>query len=83
MSFTIITTQANPLLRPLHERMPVIIPAEEEQSWLSANSSELVAVKKLLKPYPRDEMEFYPVSPSVNSPTFDNPKCLEPIAILD
>ena len=77
-SCTIITTTANSLMEPIHNRMPVILTRETESSWLDqkAESSELRA---LLVPYPANEMDAYEVSTLVNSPKNDS---LEVIARL-
>ena len=78
LSCTIITTSANELLKDVHDRMPVILPREAEGTWLNPDApvSELLS---LLKPYPADEMEFYPVSRAVNSRAIDSPDCIAPI----
>jgi len=55
---TIITTQANELLRPIHERMPVIIPKEQEESWLKNDMIDTSNLLGALKPYPAEEMEY-------------------------
>lgn len=54
---TIITTQANSLVRPIHERMPVIIPKEQEKIWLKNDMSDMHSPLEVLKPYPAEEME--------------------------
>lgn len=76
---TIITTEANELLQPVHERMPVILPQSAEALWLDPKMTDPEKLLPLLKPYPSDEMEFYPVSRVVNSPANDTPECLVPI----
>jgi putative SOS response-associated peptidase YedK len=53
---TIITTDANDLIRPIHDRMPVILPQEKEAAWLDPHNGNLTALSSLLKPYPSDEM---------------------------
>ena len=73
---TIITTEANELMRPIHERMPVIIPKEKEDLWLDPKTEEQALLLGLLKPYPADQMEAYPVSKKVNSPRNNSPDCL-------
>ncbi len=76
-SCTIVTTSANQLVRELHDRMPVILPADAYPAWLgedSASPSELLA---LLKPYAADAMRAYRVSPVVNSVKNEGPECIE------
>ena len=76
---TIITTDANELLRPIHDRMPVIIPRDKEDLWLDPKTSEKEKLLPLLAPYPSYEMEFYRVSPVMNKPEYDSPDVLSPI----
>jgi len=69
-SFNIITTEANSFMKPIHNRMPVILKEEDEKTWLgSMDSTEILS---LLKPYSSEEMDAYPVSKLVNSPRNDN-----------
>jgi len=76
-SFTIITTQANDLLRQIHERMPVILYKRDEEKWLDPNISDPVRLLPLLASYPSELMEAYDVSTLVNSPMNDLPECIE------
>ncbi len=79
-SFTIITTAANELLQPLHERMPVLLPPDRWPCWLGetpANNSEL---KALLKPYPAAAMTFWPVDRRVGNVKYDSPDLFAPLA---
>jgi len=66
-SYAIITTNSNELLKPIHERMPVIIKKRHENLWLDRNS-KLSTILKLLIPYPENQMKGYPVSFLVNNP---------------
>ena len=74
-SFCIITTEANSFLKPIHHRMPVILPLDQYGTWLDAKTAveQLIA---LLSPYPDCEMAFHSVSKNVNSPKNDSEKCL-------
>ena len=76
-SCTIITTDANDLLRPLHDRMPVILPEQEYGRWLDPQLDDPVKLQALLKPYPAEQMTAYPVSTFVNSPRSESPRCIE------
>jgi putative SOS response-associated peptidase YedK len=67
-SCTILTTEANEVLRPIHDRMPVILHAEDYQLWLDDDLRKSSLREELLRPFPASEMEAYPVSPSINSP---------------
>jgi putative SOS response-associated peptidase YedK len=76
-TFTIITTQANPTVGQIHNRMPVILQPEDEPRWLAlrTDSDQLFG---LLKPY-AGELQCYPVSTRLNSPTNDDPQCITPL----
>jgi putative SOS response-associated peptidase YedK len=75
-AFAILTTQANELVAPLHDRMPVILDPTDYDRWLDPSTplDQLPA----LKPYPADQMEAFAVSPRVNSVTNDDARCVEP-----
>ena len=62
-SCTIITTEANELIRPVHDRMPVILPAKNEAAWLAPENRDSRALLSMLKPYPAEEMEMEEVKP--------------------
>ncbi|HZH32962.1 MAG TPA: SOS response-associated peptidase [Pyrinomonadaceae bacterium] len=67
-SCTILTTEANEVLRPVHERMPVILHPDDYELWLDVDARKRDLVKELLRPYAAEEMLGYPVSASINSP---------------
>lgn len=75
-TFTIITTAANELMRPVHDRMPVILAPDAEEPWLDAGSVNPAAILSSLKPYPSESMEAYDVTTLVNSPKNDRPECI-------
>ena len=79
-SFAIVTGLPNPLARPIHERMPVILPQAAWPLWLGdaeASPDELLA---LLSPYPAELMRAYPVGPAVGNVKNDEPGLLDPLA---
>ena len=76
---TIITTDANELLRPIHDRMPAIIPKDKEDLWLDPKTTEKEKLLPLLTPYPSDEMEYYRVSPIMSKPEHDVLDVISPI----
>ena len=78
ISCTIITTEANELVQPIHDRMPVILPREMEALWLDTDVQDAAALVSLLAPYPPDAMETYGVSTLVNSVLNDGPELLTP-----
>ncbi len=75
-SCTIITTVANDLLRPLHERMPVILHPNDYDRWLDPQQTDTSSLETLLTPYEDDAMKFQAVSTLVNSPRNDAPACV-------
>ena len=79
-SCTLLTTQPNDLIRPLHNRMPVILQPQDYDLWLDRVVERADLLTPFLRAYPVDEMEAYPVSSLVNSPRNDDPRCIEPLA---
>ncbi|HZU36522.1 MAG TPA: SOS response-associated peptidase [Gemmataceae bacterium] len=77
-SCTILTTEANELLRPIHERMPVVVPPADFARWLDLRCP-LARVQTLLRPYPSERLACYPISRFVNNTANDDPRCLEAI----
>jgi putative SOS response-associated peptidase YedK len=77
---TILTTQANALLHPVHERMPVIVPPDAYEQWLDPAAPE---PEMLIAPYPAQPMTFWPVSMRVNSVKNDAADLIEPRAADD
>ena len=74
---TILTTEANALLRRLHDRMPVIVPREAYEAWLDPATPDVAG---LLVPYDASAMTFRPVATRVNSVQNDDAACIEPIS---
>ena len=78
-SCTIITTSANAFLKPLHDRMPVILPKEHYASWLDQGIDQVKELQNLFEPLPDEALRMFAVSPQVNGPRFDDPSCIEPL----
>jgi putative SOS response-associated peptidase YedK len=78
-SCTILTTEANGMMRPIHDRMPVILGPEAWGQWLDPEGKESLPLKPLLRPYPDDWLTAYPVSTRVNNPKYDAPACVAPL----
>ena len=76
-SCTIITTEANDLLRPFHDRMPVILSPDDFSMWLDPQFEDKEQLQRLLRPYTPEEMTACPVNIRVNSPKHDDPQCVE------
>ena len=77
-SCTILTTSANDLMKPLHDRMPVILDPRDYDLWLDPAVEDADKVRPLLVPYPPALMTSFPVSTHVNSPRYDDPLCIAP-----
>ncbi len=80
-SCTILTTDANELTQPIHDRMPVILHPKDYALWLDHEVKSPALLKPLLQPYPSDEMIVMPVNPKVNKATYDAPDCIEVISV--
>ncbi len=75
-SFAILTTAANKIVAPLHDRMPVILHPDNYALWLSKNMHDPELLKQLYTPYPAGEMIAYKVPDLVNNSRFDGPACI-------
>lgn len=78
-TFAILTTEANALVAQIHSRMPVILHAHDEATWLDQHCP-LEEAQALLVPFPAELLTLYEVSPRVNSPTYNTPDALHPVA---
>ena len=79
-SCTIITTQANPLIQPLHNRMPVILSEETQALWLDPLTEDRENLEPLLIPAPIELLTSHPVADTVNSVKNQGPDCILPLA---
>jgi putative SOS response-associated peptidase YedK len=78
-SFAILTCEPTAALRPLHDRMPVILPEEAWESWLAGELSPR-RLQQLLVPY-EGELAIVPVSPFVNKADHEGPECVREVAL--
>jgi putative SOS response-associated peptidase YedK len=78
-SCTIITTDANETMAPIHHRMPVVLARNDYGPWLDPAATEL---EKLLTPCPADELICYPVDMYVNKAGNEGPTCIVPLNSL-
>ena len=78
-TYTIVTTAANEVVAPVHDRMPVILGRDDEERWIGGDPLKEGELAELLRPYPAGPMEAYPVSTRVNSPSTDDPALVEPL----
>jgi putative SOS response-associated peptidase YedK len=69
----VLTVPANDLVRPLHDRMPAVVATEDFAAWLDPRQHDHARLLTLLRPYPADLMERWPVDRRVNSVRVDEP----------
>lgn len=74
---TILTTSANDFMKPIHDRMPVILHKDDYPLWLSPAEEPTPVLQALMRPYSGDNLTAYPVSKAVNRPVIDAPELLE------
>lgn len=79
LTFAVLTTRPNPLMAEIHDRMPVIVTAEDYGRWLDPGMDDVAELQAMIGPYPERFMEAYPVSRKVNSPSNDGPELVEPL----
>ena len=76
-SCAVITTEANALVADIHDRMPVILAPDDYAQWLQGADAK--ALTALLRPFPAQRMQAYPVSTRVNNPRNNDPECAKPL----
>ena len=76
----IITTSANELMQPIHDRMPVVLGEENVAAWI-APQTELEKALAMLKPCSSESMVAYPVSRVVNNSRYDGPECVAKVNV--
>lgn len=77
-SYTIITTEPNGCVAPIHNRMPAILRREHEQRWLASAPLAAGELGELLSPCPAEDLTAYPVSSAVNNPARDGKELIRP-----
>ncbi|NEQ33281.1 MAG: SOS response-associated peptidase [Leptolyngbya sp. SIO4C5] len=82
-SCTLLTTAPNELLATVHNRMPVILPADAYDPWLDPQEQRVEVLQPLLTPYAAAEMQGYPVSTQVNNPSHETAACIEPLDLQE
>jgi putative SOS response-associated peptidase YedK len=78
-TFSIVTTTANEIMQPIHNRMPVILKKENEEKWLDNSKYSLEELKNLMIPYPASEMITSQISARVNSPKNNDEELIKPL----
>jgi putative SOS response-associated peptidase YedK len=77
-SCTIITTEPNRVVAPLHDRMPAILCRDDEDLWLGKGGLDKSCLARVLSPYPEEELEAYQVSRRVNDTSQDSVEIITP-----
>ncbi|MEO0801867.1 MAG: SOS response-associated peptidase [Cyanobacteria bacterium J06642_2] len=75
-SCTILTTTANAAMKPIHNRMPIILVPRDYDAWLLTDERDVNELRSLLHPIDDEWVSAYPVSTTVNNPRNDVPECL-------
>lgn len=78
-SCVIVTTRANRMMAPVHDRMPVILPESAWDAWLDPSNHDMRAIPRLLEPPPDDLLEAWPVSTDVNNVRTNGPQLVQPV----
>ena len=76
---TVITTHANEIIQPLHDRMPVILGRQQLECWLDSDFKNRDILQQMLVPCASDQLQTWPVATIVNKPANDQPECIQPI----
>lgn len=78
-TYAIITGKPNKVVKPIHDRMPLILEQDEEDVWLQDDEKAQKIIEDVISLYPASKLETYPVSVLVNSPQNNSPELLNPI----
>jgi putative SOS response-associated peptidase YedK len=78
-SCTLLTTEANEVVRPIHDRMPVLVNPADYSSWLDPGQKKAEPLLPLLRPCPASDLSATEVSSRVNDPRCDGPECIAPV----
>ena len=69
---------ANSFMKKIHDRMPLILQKDNESKWLDSSKNDPEEIKEMIEELPNDCFESWNVSKLVNTPTNNNPGCIEP-----
>jgi len=78
-TFSILTTAANKMIEPLHDRMPVMLEEKDWDRWLDPTLTDPSQLVDLYQSRPWDNLQYWPVTTEMNSPRFNSPECIAPI----
>jgi putative SOS response-associated peptidase YedK len=80
-SFAVITTTANSLIQPLNDRMPVILTEDQWPKWLGEVPAHEQEIRDMMRPYPSEEMDLWPVSKRVGKVAENDADLVTPIKL--
>jgi putative SOS response-associated peptidase YedK len=83
LSCCILTTEPNPLMATIHDRMPVILPREQWDAWLARGTTERAQIEPMLQTYPTEAMQAWAVSRAVSKGTAEGEELIRPLQPLD
>ena len=83
LSCTIVTTHANSIMQPIHDRMPVMLPEAAWKTWLDVRVNDRAELESLLVPAPDAEVEVWPVSTMVNSANNNGPELVDRVEPIE
>lgn len=79
LSCCVVTTEANALMAPIHDRMPVLLAPQDRAVWLARDVQDPATLAPLLRPAPDDALQAWPVSRSVSRGAAEGPELVEPL----
>jgi len=79
-SCAMLTTGANALMEPIHDRMPVILSPKQFDQWLDPDFKDAIKLMELMQPYKAKDLLAYAVSTRVNNPKNNTATCIEPVS---
>lgn len=82
MSTCLITTTANALMAPIHDRMPVILPPDQIDAWLDPDNRDSERLQAMLVPCDPVGMASHLVSPAVNRGSAEGKECIRAVELL-
>lgn len=82
-TYTVVTTDANREVGAVHDRMPLVLSARDWPIWLDPDNPGDAKVRTLLRPAPDGSLAGRPVSPLVDNPANDSPRCIEAVSLDD
>ena len=77
-SCAMLTTEANPVMAPIHHRMPILLPPTTFDAWLDPKEQDPERIRSILETNQCDQLVARAVSTRVNKVVHDDPACLAP-----